>query len=335
MDYRYLGRSALKVSPLCLGTMMFGGETDEATSTRIIDKAFDQGVNFIDTADVYHAGRSEEIVGPAIARHRDSWVVATKFGYPAAPDAGPNRQGQSRKWIYESVDASLKRLGTDYIDILYFHRTLTDAPLEEGMRAVADLIRQGKVRYVGLSNFKGWRIAEIVRIADQLGIDRPVASEPLYNLVDRTAEVEQLPAAAHYGIGVVPYSPLARGVLTGKYAPDTQPPADSRAGRGDRRIQQTEWRPESLHIAQQVAAHAAARGTTSVAFALAWVMKNRFVSSTIAGPRTEAHWDSYIDALTLELGPDDERFVDSLVPPGHASTHGYTDPGYPVEGRKV
>ncbi|NHL69763.1 aldo/keto reductase [Burkholderia ambifaria] len=335
MDYRYLGRSALKVSPLCLGTMMFGGETDEATSARIIDKAFDQGVNFIDTADVYHAGRSEEIVGRAIARHRDSWVVATKFGYPAGPDAGPNRQGQSRKWIYESVDASLKRLGTDYIDILYFHRTLTDAPLEEGMRAVADLIRQGKVRYVGLSNFKGWRIAEIVRIADQLGIDRPVASEPLYNLVDRTAEVEQLPAAAHYGIGVVPYSPLARGVLTGKYAPDTQPPADSRAGRGDRRIQQTEWRPESLHIAQQVAAHAAARGTTSVAFALAWVMKNRFVSSTIAGPRTDAHWDSYIDALTLELGPDDERFVDSLVPPGHASTHGYTDPGYPVEGRKV
>ena len=335
MDYRYLGRSALKVSPLCLGAMMFGGETDEATSARIIDKAFDQGVNFIDTADVYHAGRSEEIVGRAIARHRDNWVVATKFGYPAGPDAGPNRQGQSRKWIYESVDASLKRLGTDYIDILYFHRTLTDAPLEEGMRAVADLIRQGKVRYVGLSNFKGWRIAEIVRVADQLGIDRPVASEPLYNLVDRTAEVEQLPAAAHYGIGVVPYSPLARGVLTGKYAPDTQPPADSRAGRGDRRIQQTEWRPESLHIAQQVAAHAAARGTTSVAFALAWVMKNRIVSSTIAGPRTEAHWDSYIDALTLELGPDDERFVDSLVPPGHASTHGYTDPGYPVEGRKV
>ncbi|VWC63807.1 NADP-dependent oxidoreductase [Burkholderia lata] len=335
MDYRYLGRSALKVSPLCLGAMMFGGETDEATSARIIDKAFDQGINFIDTADVYHAGRSEEVVGRAIAPRRDNWVVATKFGYPAGPDAGPNRQGQSRKWIVESVNASLKRLGTDYIDILYFHRALTDAPLDEGMRAIADLIRQGKVRYFGLSNFKGWRIAEVVRLADQLGIDRPVASEPLYNLVDRTAEVEQLPAAAHYGIGVVPYSPLARGVLTGKYVVDAQPPADSRAGRGDRRIQQTEWRPESLHIAQQVATHAAARGTTSVAFALAWVMKNRIVSSTIAGPRTEAHWDSYIDALTLELGPDDERFVDSLVPPGHASTHGYTDPGYPVEGRKV
>ncbi|VWB34010.1 NADP-dependent oxidoreductase [Burkholderia pseudomultivorans] len=335
MDYRYLGRSALKVSPLCLGAMMFGGETDEATSTRIIDKAFDQGVNFIDTADVYHAGRSEEIVGRAIAPHRDSWVVATKFGYPAGPDAGPNRQGQSRKWICQAVDASLKRLGTDYIDILYFHRAVTDAPLEEAMRAVGDLIRQGKIRYYGLSNFRGWRIAEIVRIADQLGIDRPVASEPLYNLVDRTAEVEQLPAAAHYGIGVVPYSPLARGVLTGKYATDGQPPADSRAGRGDRRIQQTEWRPESLRIAQQVAAHAAARGTTSIAFALAWVLNNRAVSAAIAGPRTEAHWDSYVEALALELGPDDERFVDALVPPGHASTHGYTDPNYPVEGRKV
>ncbi|EGD04858.1 aldo/keto reductase [Burkholderia sp. TJI49] len=335
MDYRYLGRSALKVSPLCLGAMMFGGETDEATSARIIDKAFDQGVNFIDTADVYHAGRSEEIVGRAIAPHRDSWVVATKFGYPAGPDAGPNRQGQSRKWICQAVDASLKRLGTDYIDILYFHRAVTDAPLEEALRAVGDLIRQGKIRYYGLSNFRGWRIAEIVRIADQLGIDRPVASEPLYNLVDRSAEVEQLPAAAHYGIGVVPYSPLARGVLTGKYATDGQPPADSRAGRGDRRIQQTEWRPESLRIAQHVAAHAAARGTTSIAFALAWVLNNRAVSAAIAGPRTEAHWDSYVEALALELGPDDERFVDALVPPGHASTHGYTDPNYPVEGRKV
>ncbi|MFM0153906.1 aldo/keto reductase [Paraburkholderia sediminicola] len=333
MDYRYLGRSALKVSPLCLGAMMFGGETDEATSKRIIDKAFDQGVNFIDTADVYHGGRSEEIVGRALGERRDSWVVATKFGYPTAQ--GPNEQGQSRKWIIQSVEASLKRLGTDYIDVVYFHRALLDAPLEEGVRAIGDLIRQGKVRYFGLSNFRGWRIAEIVRLADQLGIDRPVASEPLYNMVDRTAEVEQLPAAAHYGIGVVPYSPLARGVLTGKYAPDGAPPPDSRAGRGDKRIQQTEWRPESLAIAQQVAAHAESRGTTSIAFALAWVLKNKLVSSTIAGPRTEAHWDSYVQALNVQLGPEDEKFVDSLVPPGHASTPGYTDPGYPIEGRRA
>jgi aryl-alcohol dehydrogenase-like predicted oxidoreductase len=333
MDYRHLGRSGLKVSPLCLGAMMFGGETDEATSKRIIDKAFEQGVNFVDTADVYHAGRSEEIVGRAIATQRDNWVVATKFGFPFAQ--GPNEQGQSRKWIYQSVEASLKRLGTDYIDILYFHRALPDLPLEESVRAVGDLIRQGKVRYFGVSNFRGWRIAEIARLADQMGIDRPVASEPLYNIVDRTAEVEQLPAAAHYGLGVVSYSPLARGVLTGKYAVDAPPPDDSRAGRGDRRIQQTEWRTESLRIAKEIAAYAAQRGTTPIAFALAWVLKNGYVSSTIAGPRTEAHWDSYIDALSVQLGPDDEKFIDSLVPPGHASTAGYTDPGYPVEGRKI
>ncbi|TDN62061.1 aldo/keto reductase [Paraburkholderia sp. BL10I2N1] len=333
MDYGYLGRSALKVSPLCLGAMMFGGETDEATSKRIIDKAFDQGVNFIDTADVYHAGRSEEIVGRSIADRRDSWVVATKFGYPTAQ--GPNQQGQSRKWIMQSVEASLKRLGTDYIDILYFHRALPDAPLEEGVRAIGDLIRQGKVRYFGVSNFRGWRIAEIVRLADAMGIDRPVASEPLYNMVDRTAEVEQLPVAAHHGVGVVSYSPLARGVLTGKYAVDAAPPSDTRAGRGDKRIQQTEWRPESLAIAQKVAAHAAERGTTSIAFALAWVLKNRLVSAAIAGPRTEAHWDSYVEALKVQMGPDDEKFVDSLVPPGHASTPGYTDPGYPIEGRRA
>ncbi len=335
MDYRFQGRSALKVSPLCLGAMMFGGETDEASSKRIIDKAYDQGVNFIDTADVYHAGRSEEIVGRAIAERRDQWVVATKFGFPASPERGPNEQGQSRKWIIQSVEASLKRLGTDYIDLLYFHRSLVDAPLDEGVRAISDLIRQGKVRYYGVSNFRGWRIAEICRIADQMGVERPIASEPLYNLVDRTAEVEQLPAAHHYGLGVVPYSPLARGVLSGKYAPDTPPPADSRAGRGDKRIHQTEWRPESLKIARTIAEHAAKRGTTSVAFALAWVLKNRLVSSAIAGPRTEAQWDSYVEALTLKLGPEDEALVDSLVPPGHASTPGYTDPGYPIEGRKT
>lgn len=330
MNYRYLGRSALKVSPLCLGAMMFGGETDEPTAKRIIAKAFDQGVNFLDTADVYHAGRSEEVVGRAIAPHRDQWVVATKFGF--GPDQ-PNAQGQSRKWIFQSAEASLKRLGTDYLDILYFHRALPGVPLEEGVRAIADLIRQGKVRYFGVSNFRGWRIAEVVRLADQLGIDRPVASEPLYNLVDRTAEVEQLPAAAHYGLGSVPYSSLARGVLTGKYGLDVSPPSDSRAARGDKRLEQTEWRPESLKIAQRIAAHAAERGTTSVAFALAWVLHNRLVSAAIAGPRTEAHWDGYVEALSLQLNAEDEALVDSLVPPGHVSTPGYTDPGYPVEGR--
>ncbi|WP_246793044.1 aldo/keto reductase [Burkholderia perseverans] len=333
MEYGYLGNSALRVSPLCLGTMMFGGETDEPTSQRIIAKAAEQGVNFLDTADVYHAGRSEEVVGRAISGDRDRWVVATKFGFPASASALPNQQGQSRKWIIQSVEASLRRLGTDYLDLLYFHRAIPGLPLEESVRAIGDLIRDGKVRYFGASNFRGWRIAELARVADQLGIGRPVASQPLYNIVDRTAEVEQLPAAHHYGLGVVSYSPLARGVLSGKYAVDAPPPAESRAGRGDRRLHQTEWRPESLAIAREIGARAQARGITTIAFALAWVLKNRLVSAAIAGPRTEAQWDSYVEALGVALTPEDEAFIDARVAPGHASTPGYSDPGYPVEGR--
>jgi aryl-alcohol dehydrogenase-like predicted oxidoreductase len=152
MDYRYLGRSALQVSPICLGAMMFGGETDETVAGRIIAKAADQGINFLDTADVYNGGRSEEVTGRCIAASRDHWVVATKFGFGGP---GPNHQGQSRKWIIQSAEASLRRLGSDYIDILYFHRAMPGVPLEEGLRAIGDLIRQGKIRYYGVSNFMG------------------------------------------------------------------------------------------------------------------------------------------------------------------------------------
>lgn len=331
VDYRFLGKSALKVSPLTLGTMMFGGQTDEATSHRIIDKAREQGINSIDTADVYNAGESEAIVGRGIRAHRDHWVLATKFASPRGP--GPNQRGQSRKWIVESTEASLKRLGTDYIDILYFHRADVEAPLEEPVRALGDLIRQGKIRYFGVSNFHGWRIAETSRIADAFGIDRPIASQPLYNIVTRQAETEQLPAAGHYGIGVISYSPLARGVLTGKYRPGETPAPDSRAGRGDKRIFETEWRPESLRIAEKINDYARSRGIEPADFAIAWVLRNRLVSSAITGPRTEAHWDAYLRALEATLTAEDDAFIDSLVTPGHASTPGFNDPVYPVEGR--
>lgn len=333
MDYSYLGRSALRVSPLCLGTMMFGGATPEDVARRIIDKARGQGVNFLDTADLYNGGASEEVVGRAIRDCRHHWVVATKFGHRGSK--APNEGGQSRKWIFQDVEDSLRRLGTDYIDVLYFHKADEHAPFEEPLRALRDLMTQGKVRYYGVSNFTAWRIAEISRIADRLGMDRPICSQPLYNIVDRVAEVEQLPAAAHLGIGVVPYSPLARGVLSGKYDPGQEPPKDSRAGRGDSRIMQTEWRAESLEVARKVAARAQGKRMSTIAFAIAWVLRNRAVSSAIVGPRTEEQWDSYLPALDAALDADDEAFVDSLVPPGHASTPGYTDPAYPVEGRKV
>lgn len=330
-EHRSLGASALKVSRLTLGTMMFGGATDEAASARIVDRARDEGVNSIDTADVYNDGRSEEVVGRAIRARRDHWVLATKFVNHR--EKGPNLGGQSRKWVIQGVEESLRRLGTDHIDILYFHKAVFDQPLAEPLRAIADLIRAGKLRYFGVSNFRGWRIAEISRLADDLGIDRPVASQPLYNVVTRTAEVEQLPAAGAYGIGVISYSPLARGVLTGKYAPGAEPEAGSRAGRGDKRIAETEWRPESLAVAQKIAAHARARGLTAADFSLAWVLGNRLVTSAIAGPRTEEQWASYARALDVRLTAEDEAFVDGLVAPGHTSSPVFIDPSHPVEGR--
>ncbi|MFG1477993.1 aldo/keto reductase [Xanthobacter sp. V4C-4] len=331
-DYRYLGRSGLKVPKLALGTMMFGGPTDEASSHRIIHAAKEKGFTFIDTADAYQQGRTEEVVGRAIAGERDDFVLATKFANPAGE--GPNRSGISRKWVIEAVEGSLRRLGTDYIDILYFHRAIFDAPLGEAVRAVADLIRAGKLRYFAVSNFRGWRIAEVAHLADQLGIDRPIASQPLYNIVDRGAEVEQLPAAAFYGLGVVSYSPLARGVLTGKYAPGAAPAADSRAGRGDRRILETEWREDSLKVAQVVADHARARGISPTTFALSWVLNNQAVTSAIAGPRTLEQWEGYVAALDYVFTAEDEALVNTLVPDGHVSTHYYTDPSHPVEGRR-
>lgn len=173
MKYRTLGRSGLHVSRLCLGTMMFGGETDEPTSHRIIDSARDAGVNFIDTADVYNRGASEEVTGRGIKHDRDDWVVATKFGNPMG--SGPNQQGQSRKWIVSSVESSLRRMGTDYLDIMYLHRHFSDAALPEAVRALGDLVRQGKLRYFGISNFSGWRVGLVCQLADELGIDRPVA----------------------------------------------------------------------------------------------------------------------------------------------------------------
>jgi len=241
MDYVSLGRSGLKVSPLCLGTMMFGGRTDEGDSRTIIGMARDAGVNFIDTADVYNEGGSEEIVGRAIRDDRDSWVLATKACNPMGRK-GPNDRGLSRRWLMLACEASLRRLGTDWIDVYYLHKEDPSTPLEETVSALGDLIRQGKIRYFGLSNFRSWRIAEVVRLCELLGVDRPVVLQPYYNLLNRMPEVELLPACGHYGLGVVPYSPLARGVLSAKYDPDAPPPPDTRAGAEDKRIMETEWR---------------------------------------------------------------------------------------------
>ncbi|MES2483413.1 MAG: aldo/keto reductase [Pseudomonadota bacterium] len=331
MQYAPLGRSGLRVSPLCLGTMMFGGQTDEPEAARIIAKAAEQGVNFIDTADAYNAGRSEEIIGRAIKDNRHNWVVATKVAFPMGK--GLHQQGLSRKWISLAVEGSLRRLGTDSIDIYYLHREEHDTPLTETVRTIADLVRQGKIRYFGLSNYRSWRVAEICRLCDDIGIDRPVVSSPYYNALNRMPEVEHLPACGYFGLGVVPYSPIARGVLTGKYEPDKPAPEGTRAARNDVRIMQAEWRPESLRIAQEIKRHAQARGITTGQFAVAWVLNNKFITSVIGGPRTEEQWSEYLGGTTYAFTAEDEAFIDSLVPPGHPSTPGYSDPAYPLEGR--
>ena len=332
MEYRKLSPAGLEVSVVCLGAMMFGAQASAATASRIIARARDAGVNFIDTADVYVNGESERVVGRYIKRHRHDWVLATKFA--GGFRSGPNQHGVTRKRLVQQLESSLKRLATDFIDVYYIHLDDQVTPLAETISAMGDVISQGQVRYFGISNFRGWRIAEVVRLCDTLGVDRPVACQPLYNAVSRYGEDEVLPACANYDIGVVAYSPLARGVLTGKYAPGKSASKDSRAGRGDTRLLTTEYRDESLKIAQRIAKHAQSKGMTAAQFAFLWVLNNRLVASAIAGPRTIGQWDDYMKALRHTFDAEDEALVDSLVPRGHSSTPGYTDPAYPVIGRQ-
>ena len=331
MQHRNLGKSNLKVSALCLGAMMFGDQTGEAVAGEIVAHAHEHGVNFIDSADVYTKGASEEMVGRLIKSQRHDWVLASKLGNPMSDRV--NESGYSRSWIVRELDASLRRLQTEHLDIYYMHLDAEGANLEEAIRTMGDMVRSGKIRYWGVSNFRGWRIAEAVRVAGLLGVAAPVVCQPYYNLLNRMPEVEVLPACHHYGIGVASYSPAARGVLTGKYAPGARPAADTRAGRSDRRMMQTEFREESLVIAQQLGAHAKSRNIGLAQFATAWVLANRIVSSVIAGPRTLEQWCDYLPALEYTITPEDEALVDSFVRPGHPSTPGYTDPAYPLYGR--
>ena len=331
IDYPALGASGLKLSRLWLGTMMFGDRTDEAEATRIVAASRAAGLNAIDTADVYAGGESERITGRLIAAERSHWVLATKLANPTG--AGPNERGLSRRHMLAAVDASLQRLDTDWIDLLYMHRDDESTPMEESVATMAQLIASGKVRYFGVSNFRAWRVARMVELCRAMGLPQPIACQPPYNAMSRQIELELLPACAHYGLGVVAYSPLARGVLSGKYPPDAPPPEGSRAARNDRRILQTEFRPESLKLAQQFAAYAKHKASTPTRLALGWVWNNRLVHGLIGGPRTLAQWQDYLDALGQPFDAEDEAFVSGLVAAGHASTPGYTDAQYPVTGR--
>lgn len=330
-DRRTLGTSDIAVSPLCLGTMMFGDQTEFADAQRIVDSGKDAGVNFIDTADAYAKGDSERMVGALIKAERDHWVLATKVGNPT--EDGPG--GLKPDWLASAIDASLARLATDRVDVWYLHKPDRDTPLEDTIGAVGRIVESGKVRSWGFSNYRGWQIGELIRVAERLGVPAPVVCQPYYNAVNRMPENDILPACLHYGIGVVPYSPLARGVLTGKYAPDAAPSGESRAGRNDKRILETEWRRESLEVAREIVEHVAFRGMSAADFALLWVLNNRIVTSVLAGPRTQEQWQAYLGAFEHSFEAEDEALIDRLVVSGHPSTPGYNDPNYPIEGRVI
>jgi aryl-alcohol dehydrogenase-like predicted oxidoreductase len=333
MDYRLLGRTGVRVSPLCLGTMMFGAQTGEADSIRIIHKAIDRGLNFIDTADMYSTGESERIVGQALADRRDRVVLATKGRNKMGE--GPNDWGTSRLHMRQALDASLARLKTDCIDLYYVHAPDYNTPIDETLRFLDDAVHQGKILYPACSNFRAWRICEALWISDKLGVARFAAVQPLYNLVNRDIEVELLPLCQAHQLAVVSYSPLARGILTGKYKPSEPYPTGSRAARNDKRMREAELRDESLAISQQLAAHCQAKRVAPSQFALAWCLANPIITSIILGPRTMEQFDDNLAALSIAITPDDEAFVDRLVPPGEHSGKGFQDPQYPITGRPL
>ncbi len=333
MDFRYLGNSGLRVSRLCLGTMEFGGSCSEAEARKMVDLARASEVNFIDTADAYTGGKSESILGKLIANDRADWVLATKVGQQDGTPA--RKKGLSRKWIMEAIDASLARLGTDYVDIYYMHHRDRDPPLRESVEAMGDVVASGKALYWGFSNHYGWEVAGIIRLCDQVGAPRPVVSQPMYNLAMRMPENDMLPACEYFGIGVAPFSPLARGMLTGKYDPSKPPPDNSRAGRGDASLRDRDLKPETFAAIEKIREHAAKRGMNPAEFAILWVLHNRIVTSLIAGPCTIAQWKAYIGALAHDFTDEDEALVDGLVAAGHPASPGLNWTRHPPMGRRV
>ncbi|MEC7987175.1 MAG: aldo/keto reductase [Myxococcota bacterium] len=325
------GNSGLMVSPICLGTMMFGGQTPDAEARRIADFLLERGVFFWDTADMYSLGRSESVCGSLLKGRRNRVVLATKVY--AAMSEEPNDRGLSARHIVQACEDSLRRLQTDWIDIYYMH--LPDkAPVEETLRTMEDLCRSGKVRYSACSNYRAWETLELWHLAKNNGWQAISGIQPLYNIVNRDIEVEMLPMARAKGLGVVTYSPLARGVLTGKYG-GGDIPAGSRLDRKDRRFLQAEWREESVRTAEQLRPLAKRLHCTLSQLATAWVLNNVHVDSVIIGPRTFAQAEDAVGAIDVMWDSDAEDAVDALIPPGCHSGKAFFDVHYaPVTGRK-
>jgi aryl-alcohol dehydrogenase-like predicted oxidoreductase len=318
MEYRPLGATGVQVSPLCLGTMNFGawGNSDPDESIRIIHAALDAGINFVDTADVYSGGESEEIVGKALAGgRRDRIVLATKFRAPMGND--PNESGSSRRWIMREVDASLRRLGTDWIDLYQVHRFDEGTDLDETLGALTDLVRAGKIRYLGSSTFPAHRIVEAQWVAERRARERFVCEQSPYSLLVRRIEADVLPVCEQYRMAVITWSPLASGWLSGRYRKGAEPPASMRAAQMPQHYDPS--LPENqgkLDAAERLAQLAEEAGLTLIELAIAFVLRHRAVTAPIIGPRTMEQLESQLPALDVQL--DDELLdrIDEIVPPG-------------------
>jgi len=337
MQPRYLGRTGIRVSPLTLGTMTFGGTTDAPTAVQMTRTAVEHGTNLIDTANVYNHGQSERIVGQALKdlgpAVREQLVVATKchgnmhkeqhVDDPLLAKLNPNRWGNSRRQIIEQCNASLKRLDIDHIDLYQIHRPHNECATDETLRALDDLVRSGKVRYIGCSTFAAWQVVESLWLSERHGLNRYVTEQPPYHLLDRRIERELVPMAQTYGLGLIPWSPLAGGFLTGKYRKNADTPTDARYNKGEGRGAQMLDNDAAVDAVEGLAQLAEDKGCTLDALALAWVAQQPGISSAIMGPRTPEQLASNLKALDVEITDADRERIDALCPPGRMTVPYY------------
>ena len=322
MEYRSLGRTGTKVSTLCLGCLMFGGRTNEIDSMDIIDRAIDGGINFFDTANMYVRGKSEEMVGKAFKRNgkRAQIVLATKVHF-RMDDEDPNAQGNGRRHIMEQCEASLRRLQTDYIDLYQIHRPCSDIPIDETLRALDDLIRAGKVRYIGSSTFAAWQVVESLWASKDLGLNRFICEQPPYHLLDRSIERELVPMAQTYGTALIPWSPMAGGFLTGKYRRGEARPTDARYQ--DENANSDLFSDAAFNVLDVVLAIAAEKGCTPSQFALAWCAQQPGITSPIVGVRTMEQLEDNLGAIDVQVTDEDRERIDEVAPPGGVITRYY------------
>lgn len=303
MEYKRLGKSGLKVSQICLGTNNFGGQIDEKDSIKIVRKAIDSGINLIDTADIYTDGRSEEMIGKAVQGYRDEVIISTKVGLEVGQ--GPNQSGLSRKHILWQIEQSLKRLATDFVDIYYLHRFDQETSLEETLRTLNDLISEGKVRYAACSNFAAWQIAKSHEVCERLGLEKFVAVQPPYNLLQREIENELLPYCKNEGLGTLTYTPLMGGFLTGKYLRNTPPPAASR-GNYNQRYWERIGNEKNFTALEQIRSIAHDARIPVSHLAIAWILKNPLITAPIMGASTPEQVEE--NCKITEINVSDESY---------------------------